>query len=74
MRHFKHLGYPGGCLDCRARGEVYGNDGIQICGHYDACTEEFLAWQTERLFNLREQAQFTYTLLHTTCMQHDSFS
>jgi len=48
MRHFKHLGYPGGCLDCRARGEVYGEDGIQICGHYDVCTEEFLAWQTER--------------------------
>jgi hypothetical protein len=34
LRHFKHLGYPGGCLDCRERGKVYGDDGVQICGHY----------------------------------------
>jgi hypothetical protein len=48
MRNFKHLGYPGGCLDCRARGLVYGEDGLQICDHYDACTKEFLSWQTAR--------------------------
>ena len=48
LRNFKHVGYPGGCLDCRARGRVYGEDGIQICPHYDPCTKEFLAWQTER--------------------------
>jgi hypothetical protein len=48
MRNFKHLGYPGGCRDCRARGIVYGEDGIQICPHYDPCTTEFLAWQAER--------------------------
>ena len=52
FRNFKHLGYPGGCLDCRARGAVYGADGIQICPHYDACTEEFLAWQKERYCEL----------------------
>ncbi len=48
LRNFKHVSYPGGCIDCRARGKVYGEDGIQICGHYDPCTPEFLAWQTER--------------------------
>ncbi len=48
LRNFRHLGYPGGCLDCRARRKFYRDDGIQICGHYDACTEEFLAWQTNR--------------------------
>jgi hypothetical protein len=53
MRNFKHLGYPGGCLDCRARGKVYGEDGIQICGHYDPCTKEFLAWQAERYLELQ---------------------
>jgi hypothetical protein len=52
LRHFKHLGYPGGCLDCRARGKVYGDDGVQICGHYDACTAEFSAWQTQRYSEL----------------------
>jgi hypothetical protein len=48
MRNFKHVGYPGGCLECRALGKVYGEDGIQICGHYDACTKDFLQWQTAR--------------------------
>ena len=52
LRNFKHLGYPGGCRDCRARGIVYGEDGIQICPHYDACTDEFLAWQQERYSEL----------------------
>ena len=52
MRNFKHLGYPGGCLDCRARGKVYGEDGIQICAHYDPCTTEFLVWQAERYAEL----------------------
>ena len=52
LRNFKHLGYPGGCWDCRARGLVYGEDGIQLCGHYDVCTEEFLAWQKDRYAEL----------------------
>jgi hypothetical protein len=52
LRNFRHLGYPGGCWDCRARGKVYGEDGVQICPHYDACTEEFLAWQRERYSEL----------------------
>ncbi len=30
FRNFKHLGYPGGCLDCRARGAVYGADGTNL--------------------------------------------
>jgi hypothetical protein len=48
LRNFKHLGYPGGCRDCRARGKVYGEDGIQLCGHYDAFTEDAaLAWQKD---------------------------
>jgi hypothetical protein len=52
LRNFRHLGYPGGCWDCRARGIVYGEDGIQICDHYDVCTVEFLAWQTNRYAEL----------------------
>jgi hypothetical protein len=52
LRNFRHLGYPGGCLDCRARVKVYGEDGVQICDHYDACTEEFLVWQSNRYLEL----------------------
>jgi hypothetical protein len=52
MRNFKHVGYPGGCLNCRALGKVYGEDGLQICGHYDLCTTEFLTWQRERYTEL----------------------
>jgi hypothetical protein len=48
FRNFRHEGYPGGCLKCRSKGIVYGTDGIQKCKHHDACTPEFLAWQTER--------------------------
>ena len=39
-------------MDCRARGVVYGADGIQICPHYDSCTEEFLAWEKDRYAEL----------------------
>jgi hypothetical protein len=48
QRNFKHLGYPGGCRDCRARGVVYSTDGVQICPHYEACTSDFLEWQRAR--------------------------
>ncbi len=41
-------------MACRARGIVYGVDGIQVCPHYDVCTEEFLAWQTQRYSELCE--------------------
>lgn len=52
LRNFKHYGYPGGCMDCRAKGIVYDNDGIQRCLHYDACTCEFLEWQAARYAEL----------------------
>ena len=52
FRNFRHEGYPGGCLKCRRKGIVYGLDGIQTCKHHDACTPEFLAWQTERYSEL----------------------
>jgi hypothetical protein len=53
LRNFKHYGYPGGCRDCRARGVVYGADGVQICLHYEACTCEFLKWQQDRYETLK---------------------
>ena len=53
LRNFKHMGYPGGCLECRARGIVYcPDDGIQICRHYDRCTPDFLQWQAARYTEL----------------------
>jgi hypothetical protein len=33
---------------------VYGPDGLQQCKHHDACTPDFLAWQTERYKELCE--------------------
>jgi hypothetical protein len=52
LRNFRHYGYPGGCRKCRLLGKVYDKDGIQICTHYEACTEEFLQWQSERYTEL----------------------
>ena len=52
LRNFRHHGYPGGCRKCRLLGKVYDKDGIQICTHYEAFTEEFLQWQTERYAEL----------------------
>jgi hypothetical protein len=52
FRNFWHEGYSGGCWKCRARGTVYGRDGLQRCKHHDACTPEFLAWQTNRYSEL----------------------
>jgi hypothetical protein len=48
FRNFWHEGYPGGCWKCRRKGTVYGPDGLQQCKHHDACTPDFLAWQTKR--------------------------
>ena len=48
LRNFRHHGYPGGCRKCRLLGVVYDDDGTQICLHYEACTGEFLLWQSER--------------------------
>jgi hypothetical protein len=55
LRNFKHHGYPGGCRECRARGCVYNNDGVQICLHYEACTKSFLEWQASRYVELCAQ-------------------
>jgi hypothetical protein len=52
LRNFQHHGYPGGCRKCRRLGTVYDNDGIQKCRHYEACTAEFLLWQTQRYAEL----------------------
>jgi hypothetical protein len=54
FRNFRHEGYPGGCWKCRRRGTVYGLDGLQQCTHHDACTPDFLHWQTERFAELCE--------------------
>jgi hypothetical protein len=52
LRNFRHHGYPGGCRKCRRLGTVYDKDGVQQCTHYEACTEEFLQWQSERYAEL----------------------
>jgi hypothetical protein len=52
LRHYRHHGYPGGCRKCRLLGIVYDDAGIQKCRHYEACTEEFLAWQSARYHDL----------------------
>jgi hypothetical protein len=52
LRNFRHHGYPGGCRKCRRLGIVYDKDGVQQCTHYEACTEEFLHWQSERYAEL----------------------
>ncbi len=52
LRNLRPQGYPGGCLKCRALGQVYDKDGIQKCRHYDSCTDEFLAWEAQRFAEL----------------------
>jgi hypothetical protein len=52
LRNFRHHGYPGGCRKCRRLGIVYDKDGVQQCTHYEACTEDFLQWQSERYAEL----------------------
>ena len=49
---FRHEGYPGGCRKCRRKGIVYRADGLQRCGHHEACTPGFLTWQKERYAQL----------------------
>ena len=49
---FRHEGYPGGCRKCRRKGIVYRADGLQKCGHHEACTPGFLIWQKERYAQL----------------------
>ena len=51
---FRHEGYPGGCRKCRRLGIVYRADGLQKCGHHEACTPSFLRWQKERHAELCE--------------------
>jgi hypothetical protein len=52
LRNFRHQGYPGGCRKCRELGIQYDTDGIQECHHYEACTVEFLQWQSDRCAEL----------------------
>ena len=44
--HFRHRGYPGGCMKCRSLQCVYDEvTGVQKCFHHDVCTPEFLLWE-----------------------------
>ena len=52
FRNFRHEGYPGGCRKCRRSNTVYGKDGLQCCLHHEACTPDFLEWQSERYLEL----------------------
>ena len=51
--HFRHKGYPGGCLKCRKTKQVYDvGSGCQKCLHHDVCTPEFLEWERVRFHDL----------------------
>ena len=54
--HFRHKGYPGGCLKHRKLGKVYDEDtGVQTCLCHDVCTPEFLQWEKERFEDLSQR-------------------
>ena len=51
--HFRHKGYPGGCLKCRKKNQVYDLcSGAQKCMHHGVCTPEFLEWERVRYEDL----------------------
>ena len=54
--HFRHKGYPGGCLKHRQLGKVYDEDtGVQTCLCHDVCTPAFLKWEKERFEDLSQR-------------------
>jgi hypothetical protein len=54
--HFRHKGYPGGCIKCRRLDIVYDDEtGVQKCLHHDACTTEFLDWEKQRFQDLSDR-------------------
>jgi len=54
--HFRHKGYPGGCLKHRKQGKVYAEDtGVQTCLCHDVCTPEFLQLEKERFEDLSQR-------------------
>ena len=56
--HYRHRGYPGGCLNCRRLGCVYHEEtGVQKCHHHDVCTPDFLEWETERFEYLEKRVK-----------------
>ena len=58
--HYRHKGYPGGCLKCRKLGIVYDEvTGVQKCLCHDVCTPEFLNWEKERFEDLSERVATT---------------
>jgi hypothetical protein len=61
--HYRHKGYPGGCLKCRKLGIVYDEvTGVQKCLCHDVCTPEFLNWEKERFEDLSERVATTIPL------------
>ena len=58
--HFRHKGYPGGCIKCRKLGQVYDEEtGVQKCLCHDVCTPEFLLWEKERFEDLSQRVATT---------------
>jgi hypothetical protein len=61
--HYRHKGYPGGCMKCRKEGIVYDElTGVQKCLCHDVCTPEFLKWEKERFEDLSERVATTIPL------------
>jgi hypothetical protein len=61
--HYRHKGYPGGCIKCRKLGIVYDEvTGVQKCLCHDVCTPEFLNWEKERFEELSERVATTIPL------------
>jgi hypothetical protein len=57
--HYRHKGYPGGCLKCRRKHSVYDKaTGVQACLHHDVCTSEFLLWEKARFDDLTQRVSY----------------
>jgi hypothetical protein len=59
MSKFRHEGQSGGCEECRNRGKVYDENGLQICLHHDVITPEVLVAQRARLVHLKDKLRAT---------------
>ena len=56
--HYRHRGYPGGCMKCRRLHCVYDKDtGVQKCHHHDVCTPQFLGWEKTRFDDLHKRVK-----------------
>jgi hypothetical protein len=68
--HYRHRGYPGGCLKCRAKNMVYDKaTGCQLCLHHDVCIPEFLEMETARFDDLTARVSTQIPLSKLPCWE-----